>query len=1373
MRIYVLFVTALLLAVSPVIAGTVVHNITLETPQVTSIADGYHKVTMDAGMVTGEVGDPQLPVLGLNLLLPAGEEASAVNVTKGELISLGKGYKIKPVQQGYPLSFRGPIEETPENEEVYSGNAFFPAQMAAKFHTDFYCGHGIAAIALNPVVYNPVTGELAYYRDFTVTVETKSTPRSLEAITTKFKHSPRRVSDLEKQINNPETVTAVYGPAVTQLDEPYYDILLITHSNLVDYWDDYIEWKTKCGYYIAVELVSDIYANYGGVDNPEKIRNCIIDYYETYDILYVFLAGDDEALPHRGLYDNQGAYTDNDIAGDCYFAGLDGTWNDDGDSHWGEPDEADLRAEVFVSRAAVDSQNEIYRFVNKQIMYQCDPVVDEVETALMTGEDLGWPIWADEYKEEIRTGSSSWGFITEPFPANFYVATLYDTPGNLWSAMGDLVPRLNMGPIYVNHLGHCNIDYMMKLDDYQVNTTNMTNNGVNHNFYLIYSQGCYCGSFDNRTTGGSHLTTDCITEFFSVMETGAVALITNSRYGWGDLTTTQGSSQYYDKQFFDAIWGEGLTIASEAQTDSKTDCIPYIDYAQNRWCFYDLNLFSEPTLDLWTAEPQVLAANHAAEIFLGTPSMQVEVPGIEGARVCLSMNGVIHGVGFTDEIGICTLIMSTPILTLGPADLYVTAHDYLPYEGSVTVIPPTGAYVVYNACQIEDAVSGNNNGQWDYGETVDLTVTVINLGVEDASDVTVEITTEDELVTIINGSCNFGNIPQGQTATVENAFTVEVAPEAEDGHYAAFVMTAISGYDDWTSYFNLQVNAPDIVYNMLEIDDSAGNGNGNIDPGETAIMTVYIENEGGCFATDVEGIVSTIDPYITITSANIEFGDILSGEIVSGSFNLVCSESCPQEHDVDFILDLTDAIGYSGSVEFMTTVGNITYDPTGPDIYGYLAYDPNDAPEFPEYEWVEISADSGGPGTLVNFTQDDQTLQFDLPFTFQYYGQDFTRYTIATNGWIGMGDIMEEDYNNSGIPDPDGPAGMIAAYWEDLSPQRPNSGRVWRWYDSANHRLIVEYNHVEQYAPTGNFETFEAILYDPAYYTTATGDGRILVLYKDMSQASASEGTIGIESPDETDGLQILFDGALEAHAMMLADGMCYLYSTVSAVPTLQVTLTPVNPPIVIPATGGTFQYHLDILNNGSDPALFDAWIEVTLPSGSSYDPNIGRDGLNLAPGSSLGRDMTQNVPAGAPAGSYTYILNTGNHVTGDIWAFDSFDFTKSGVDLSGSINNWNLIGWDGMETSMGAPAEFFLAQNHPNPFNPVTTIAYGLPEAADVKLVVYNTLGQVVMTLVDGWQDAGFKTVKVDAKELSSGLYFYKISAGSYSAAQKMLLIK
>ena len=88
-------------------------------------------------------------------------------------------------------------------------------------------------------------------------------------------------------------------------------------------------------------------------------------------------------------------------------------------------------------------------------------------------------------------------------------------------------------------------------------------------------------------------------------------------------------------------------------------------------------------------------------------------------------------------------------------------------------------------------------------------------------------------------------------------------------------------------------------------------------------------------------------------------------------------------------------------------------------------------------------------------------------------------------------------------------------------------------------------------------------------------------------------------------------------------------------------------------------------------------------------------------------------------------------------------------------------------------PKEFRLYNNFPNPFNPETTIKYDLPEAAHVKIEVFNTLGQRIKILIDQNQQAGRYNVKFSAAEFSSGLYFYRIKAGKYYKVQKMILQK
>ncbi|MBK7258014.1 MAG: T9SS type A sorting domain-containing protein [Ignavibacteriae bacterium] len=89
------------------------------------------------------------------------------------------------------------------------------------------------------------------------------------------------------------------------------------------------------------------------------------------------------------------------------------------------------------------------------------------------------------------------------------------------------------------------------------------------------------------------------------------------------------------------------------------------------------------------------------------------------------------------------------------------------------------------------------------------------------------------------------------------------------------------------------------------------------------------------------------------------------------------------------------------------------------------------------------------------------------------------------------------------------------------------------------------------------------------------------------------------------------------------------------------------------------------------------------------------------------------------------------------------------------------------------SPKEFLIDQNFPNPFNPSTTIRYGLPNRSHVTLLVFNTLGQQVSILQNGDQEAGYHEVRFDGANLPSGVYFYRMQTGSFTETKKFLLVR
>jgi len=120
-----------------------------------------------------------------------------------------------------------------------------------------------------------------------------------------------------------------------------------------------LEWKELKGLHCKTALVEEIEATGTGLDLPEKIRNYIRDCYLSEGTQYVLLGGDDDIIPARGVFGEVGNYLDHSMPCDLYYAALDGDWNSDGDSVYGEPNdgvgggEVDLLAEVLVGRAPV------------------------------------------------------------------------------------------------------------------------------------------------------------------------------------------------------------------------------------------------------------------------------------------------------------------------------------------------------------------------------------------------------------------------------------------------------------------------------------------------------------------------------------------------------------------------------------------------------------------------------------------------------------------------------------------------------------------------------------------------------------------------------------------------------------------------------------------------------------------------------------------------------------------------------------------------------------------------------------------------------------------------------------------------------------
>jgi subtilisin family serine protease len=529
---------------------------------------------------------------------------------------------------------------------------------------------------------------------------------------------------------------------------------------------------------------------------------------------------------------------------------------------------------------------------------------------------------------------------------------------------------------------------------------------------------------------------------------------------------------------------------------------------------------------------------------------------------------------------------------------------------------------------------------------------------------------------------------------------------------------------------------------------------------------------------------------------------------------------------------------HNGQVLFRTYILEITTQgrPTGPDAFGYYAYDNLDISELaPRYNWIELDPNLGGSGTPIIITQSNQTQWFELPFAFTYYHETYDSVSVCDNGWIAMGLTTDTDQSNSAVPSYDGPPAMIAPFWEDFATQDDTT--MFYAHIEQDHLWVVEWNNIPQFYPYSTFESFQVILRDPTYYPTPTGDGEILFQYDRITDPTQC--TVGIEDHTETVGLELLFDDTYAPTTAQIVEGRAILLTTRYEMPDSGA----VAGTVVLDGPGLVENAQIHAGNVFTNPSISGDYLLSGLPEGlvritaGAYGYIDSSLWVEIVGGDTIsGIDFTLEylpTPSNLTGTLVDSIVNL-------IWeAADT-----SGHDIKtanpcknrGLLDNrqcWELLGYlvyrneqildstitdttyqdfltrpgtyqyyvrarfirgisDSTNHSIieyppsGAgkyqqaiiPTEPYLSQNYPNPFNPITTIRYGLTEPGIVKILIYNILGREVVTLVNHVKPAGNYIAVWDGKssqglEVSSGIYFYRVEAINFVDANKMVLLK
>lgn len=676
----------LVMAGSGLEAATIEKEYLFDNPEIETTGE-YSIISLPGCRQFGPPGQPALPFHPVALLIPPGHVAVSIHVDYLDPLDLQGSYLLMPAQSYRPLSYEGGPDWIFDRDTYSSGDPF-PGNFQPVVRTDFMNGYGFALSSFTPVSYRPEEGRITLFRRVRVTIVTAAGQEAVAAAGN-FKSSPRVIDRVHAMAQNqdmlPQYLTDA-NPARTTS----YRYLMITNDAFAS------ELDTLIGFYEARGILSKCYTlGYidtaaTGTDMPEKIRNFILEEYQAHDIEYVLLGGDVDVVPYRGfycsVYSGGGYYTDNNIPSDLYFSSLDGNWNDDGDSRWGEPGEDDLLPEVAVGRLTFGDTVELHNMIHKTIMYQDNPVTADLDRPLLAGEHLysNPETWGSDYLRLLVGNHSDSGYVTNGIPPWHDIDTLYDRYSS-WSKQR-LIDSINNGHSYIHHVGHANYNYVMKMGNADITNSNFSQaNGITRNYPVVYTHGCMCGGFDNS---------DCIAERMIGIDNFAVAFVGNSRYGWFVEGTTDGPSQHLHREFVDAIYSDSLYRIGMAHMRSKAETAPFVDLGgeyepgAHRWCFYDCNVLGDPAMALWTEAPHGIEVNCQPLICIGAESMQVCVTFAGTAQkgmVCaFFQSGSLVGTAETDSTGVCHIpLAGLPVED--SAQLVVSGFNVLPHTFPIHV----------------------------------------------------------------------------------------------------------------------------------------------------------------------------------------------------------------------------------------------------------------------------------------------------------------------------------------------------------------------------------------------------------------------------------------------------------------------------------------------------------------------------------------------------------------------------------------------------------------------------------------------------------------------------------------------------------------
>lgn len=815
----------------------------------------------DLGKLTASVNIPDLAHMDIQIIEAVYHDYEAVNIAP----SKGNLYRnINP--ETVPFVYGA----------VYQQDAFYPSALAWMREPYIIREKRGQTLVINPFQYNPVSRTLRVYSKIVVGVK-ETQGEAVNVLDSKPAVQPSG-SEFEyvyaKQFLNYSPQHGRYTPLSDR-----GNMLIIAYGPFMDALQPFADWKIQSG--MEVEMV-----DVATIGNSAAIRLFVANYYNTNGLTFLLLAGDAAQVPpgfQSGDSDNIYSYI---VGNDSY------------------PD-------IFVGRFSADNLNDLQTQIDRSLDYEMNPYTAtnwyDKTIGIASQEGPGDNNELDY--EHIRVIQQEHLGFTYTYAHELFEGSQggNDAPGHPTPAQ--VAAAVNQGASVINYTGHGSQSSWGTSGFNISNVNQLTNTGK---LPFIWSVACVNGDFKNGT---------CFAEAWlrathNNEPAGAIGIMASTiNQSWNppmagqdemNLILTEAYANNI-RRTFGGLSMNGCMKMNDAYGSGGSEMT-------DTWV-----LFGDPSLMVRTANPTALTVTHNPSIFIGIGQFTVNC-ATEGAFAALSMDGQLLGAAEIEN-GVA-VINFEPIQIPGTATLTVTAFNHLPYIAALDVIPNEGPFVVCSGLDMNDE---NANGQADYSENILLGLDMFNVGMDDATQVTVVISSASEYVTINDASEYYGTIPAGETISVADGFDITIAQNVPDNTIIALNVSAEDSQNRtvWNSTVTFRAYAPVVGLGVIVVDDANGNNNGKLDPGETATLHIGMANNGGSAAYNATTILSSSSPYITVETEAVTTELMASGSNHTMSFVVSADESAPQGDITQFMLNMTADHGFTTEAGFTLIVGQV------------------------------------------------------------------------------------------------------------------------------------------------------------------------------------------------------------------------------------------------------------------------------------------------------------------------------------------------------------------------------------------------------------------------------------------------------------------